>query len=125
MEKRKNILRKVKGYIDTELNPSKTNLCYPARDDFEEENSIEDIFISLQISESEYEAALFISDDNGFHVHLKRPLNSCFVNNYFSEGILAWEANLDIQPIFSHHKVAVYMCAYLLKLEDECTQGMS
>ena len=42
-----------------------------------------------------------------------------------SEGILEWEANLDIQPLFDHYKVVPYICAYLSKSGDECTQAMS
>ena len=62
--KRRNILGKVKSYTDTELNPSKRNLYDPARDDFEETSSIEDILISLQITTCDYEAVLSMSDDN-------------------------------------------------------------
>ena len=66
MEKRKKILRKVKGYSDTDLNPSKRKLCDPAKDDVVEVSSIKDILISQQFSTTEYEAALSISDDNDF-----------------------------------------------------------
>ena len=62
--KRRNILGKVKSYTDTELNSSKRNLYDPARDDFEETSSIEDILISLQITTCDYEAVLSMSDDN-------------------------------------------------------------
>ena len=62
--KRRNILGKVKSYTDTELNSSKRNLYDPARDDFEETSSIEDILISLQITICDYEAVLSMSDDN-------------------------------------------------------------
>ena len=106
MENRKNIFKQVKGYINSELNPSKTNLYYTARDDFEEVSSIEDIFILLQVSISEYKEALSLSDVNGFQVHLKRALNSCF-------------ANLDIQLVFNKYKVVVYISAYLSKSEEK------
>ena len=84
MEKRKNILRTVKNYIDNELNLPKKFFYDLKRSDFQEANSIEEILNSLQISQTEYEAALPISDDNDFQVHLKRPPNSCFINNYFA-----------------------------------------
>ena len=45
--KRRNILGKVKSYTDAELNSSKRNFYDPARDDFEEASSIEDILFSL------------------------------------------------------------------------------
>ena len=51
--------------------------------------------------------------------------NSCFVNNYFRTGLLAWEANLDIQPVFNHYKAVTYMCAYLSKTEDECSHAIN
>ena len=68
MGKRKKILRNVKGYIETELNPSKRDLYDPGWDFFEEVSSFEYILISLQISTSECKAALSISDDNDFLV---------------------------------------------------------
>lgn len=79
-------------------------------------NSIEEMLNSLQISQTE--ATLSISDGNDFQAHLKRPPNSCFINNCFAEGLLAWEANLDIQRLFNHYKAVGYMCVYLSKLED-------
>ena len=79
----------------------------------------------LNISEVEYENALNISDGNGFQLHLRRPTNSCFVNNYFDIGLLAWEANIDIQPVFDYYKAATYMCSYLSKQEDECSQAVN
>ena len=50
----------------------------------------------INITEGEYKSALQISDDQNFQLHLKRPADSCFVNNYFVIGLLAWEANTDI-----------------------------
>ena len=34
-----------------------------------------------------------------------------FIDNYFTEGLFAWKANIDIQPVFNHYKAATYMCA--------------
>ena len=34
---------------------------------------------------------------------------------------MAWEANMDIQPVFNHYKAVAYMCAYLSKSENECS----
>ena len=64
---------------------------------------------------------LNISD---FQLHLKRPTNSCFVNNNFSEGLQAWKANMDIQPVLNEYKAITYMCKYLSKTEDECSKAM-
>ena len=65
-----------------------------------------------------------ISDDNDFQIHYKRPPNSCFVNNYFCDGLMAWEDNLDIQPVFNHYKAVAYMCACFSKSENECSVAM-
>ena len=88
LSKRKEILLKVKDYINDFLNPSKTNFFGPSRDDFTEIKSISEVLKELNISEEEYENVLKISDDNGFQLHLRRPTNSSFVNNYFDIGCL-------------------------------------
>ena len=76
------------------------------------------------VSKEEYENTLKISNDNGFQLHLRRPTNSCFVNNYFDIGLVAWEANIGIQPIFDYYKAVTYIFSYLSKQEDECSQAM-
>ena len=57
-----------------------------------------------------------ISDDNDFQIHLRTLPDSCFLSSYFTDGLIALEANLDIQLVFNHYKAAAYMCAYLLKI---------
>ena len=32
---------------------------------------------------------------------------------------------MDIRPVFNHYKAVAYMCAYLSKSKDECSQVMS
>ena len=66
----------------------------------------------------------FISDDNDFQIHYKRLANSCFMNNYFCDGLMVWEANMDIQPVFNQYKEVAYMYAYLSKSENECSVAM-
>ena len=46
-----------------------------------------------------------ISDDNDFQVHIER--------------LLAWEADMGIQPVIIKYKVITDMRAYLFKTEDE------
>ena len=82
------------------------------------------ILQDLKISEHEYYDALSTSHDADFQIHLNRPPNSCFVNNYFDEGLSAWKANIDIQPVFNHYKAVTYMCAYFSKSEDETSEAM-
>ena len=78
----------------------------------------------LEISSKDYEEALSVSDDSNFQIHYKRVPNSCFANNYFCDELMAWEANMNIQPVFNHYKAVAYMCAYLSKLESECSVAM-
>ena len=40
------------------------------------------------------------------------------------EGLQAWKANIDIQPVFNHYKVVTHMCAYFSKAEDETSEAM-
>ena len=125
LEKRQVLLKKVKDYIDTELDPSKKNFYDKSMDNFEELMTIDEILEFLDISKDDYENALSISPDRDFQIHHKRRPDSCFVHNYFADGLQAWEANMDIQPVFNHYKAVSYMCAYLSKSEDECSYGMT
>ena len=58
LSKRKEILLKVKDYINEFLNPSKTKFFDPSRDDSTEIKSISEVLKELNISEEEYESAL-------------------------------------------------------------------
>ena len=78
----------------------------------------------VNTSEEEYENALKISDNNDFQLHQRQPTNSCCVNNYFDIGLLTWDANIDIRPVFDYYKAITCMCSCLSKQEDECSQAM-
>ena len=66
-----------------------------------------------------------ISKDEDLELHLKRQPNSCFVNNYFDVGLKAWQANMDIQPVFNEYKAVTYMYQYFSKTEEnQCSQAM-
>ena len=121
MQYRNTILKKVKNYIDNEFSPSKKNFLDKANDVYVELKSIEEILSLLEISPKDYQEALSISDDSGFQIYYKRTPNSCFVNNYFYDGLMAWQANMSMQQVFNHYKAVAYMCAYLSKSENECS----
>ena len=121
MQQRNNILKKVKNYIDNELNPSKKNFVDSSKEDYEKLKSIDN---EEDFSKHDYEEALSISDDNDFQIHYMRPPNSCFVNNCFCDGLMAWEANVDIQPVFKYYRAISYMCANLSKSENESSVAM-
>ena len=57
-------------------------------------------------------------------MHLKRPIDSCFINNYFVAGIKGFAANVDLQPVFNHYKCITYVCSYFTKDETECSQAI-
>ena len=124
LKNRSDLSSKVKRYIDTEINPSKNNFYDSTRSDYEVVITIEEILLLLEISKEDYEVALSISEDSHYQLFLKRPPNSCFVNNYFTDGLIAWEANVDIQPAFNHSKAVAYICAYISNSGDECSQTM-
>ena len=121
LRKRNEILQKVKDYINDFLNSPKVNFFDPSRNDFTEIKSIPEVLIERDINVEEYEDALRISDDKEFQLHLRRPTDSCFVNNHFDIGLFAWKANIDIQTVFGYYKTITYMCCYLSKREDECS----
>ena len=108
---RTKILKKVKLYIHENLDPHKLSYVEP--------KSISDILFCLDLTEEQYYEAISISSNQDFEIHYYRPPNSCFVNNYFADGLLAWKANMDIQPVFNYYKVVSYMCSYFSKTENE------
>lgn len=77
-----------------------------------------------KVSKNDYNWALSISSDADFELHLKRPINSCFINNYFEAGIKGFRANVDLQPVFNHYKCITYVCSYFSKDETECSQAI-
>ena len=67
---------------------------------------------------------LDISEDIDFQIHLSWEANSSFVNNNFEVGLEAWDANMDIQSVLNEHAVISYMCAYLSKTKDGCSNAI-
>ena len=82
MVERNKILTKVKEYIDKELDSAKVNFYDRTKEDFAKTKSITEILQELE-TEVEYQNALSISSDDDYELHLQRPPDSYFVNNYF------------------------------------------
>ena len=121
LNKKNNILKPVKEYIDDNLNPRKINIY----EDGYICPCIDEILETLGISYDDYVWALSVSSTDTFEIHYKREPNACFVNTYFAEGLLlAWEANMDIQTVISSYAAVNYLCSYLSKHEDEITHAM-
>ena len=114
--RRKEILSLVKQKIDEVLNPN-IQAYNPTL-------SQKDIFRSIGITKQDYEWALSVSPNSDYELHLKRPLDSCFTNNYFIAGIKGFGANVDLQNVFNHYKCITYVCSYFTKDETECSQAI-
>ena len=67
---------------------------------------------------------LSISLDSNYELHLKRSVDSCFINNCFIAGLKAFGANVDLQPVFDHYKCVTYVCSYFTKDETQCSQAI-
>ena len=114
------VLKPVKEYIDEYLDPRKVDIYGDAYEIL----SISEILCSLHIDYNDYMEALSISSSGDFEIQYKRAPNSCFVNNYFVEGLQAWKANLDIQPVLSTYATVSYLASYMSKQEDEVSDAM-
>ena len=116
LKKRNEILCSVKEKINEKLDPSKP--------DYDSSTSAEDVLAMCKVSKEDYNWALSISADSDFELHLKRAVDSCFINNYFEAGIKGFRANVDLQPVFNHYKCITYVCSYFSKDETECSQAI-
>lgn len=116
LTRRKDILSLMKQKIDEVLNPSIA--------DYNSLLTPEEIFQEIAITNEEYEWALTISPDSDCELHLKRPIDSYFTNNYSIAGIKGFAANVDLQPVFNHYKCITYVCSYFTKDETECSQAI-
>ena len=114
----------MQDYTNKYLNLPKVNFYDSSHNNFVELKSFSKVLEELDINEVEYESALRIFDNENFQLRLSRPTNSCFFNNYFDIVLLAWEANIDIKPVFNYHKAVTHICSYLSKEENEGSQSM-
>lgn len=86
------------------LKKNKENYVYPP--------NISEILSELSISDVDYYNALVTSKNDNYELHLIRPPNSCFVSNYFEDGLRAWQTNTNIQPVFNEYEARTYMCQF-------------
>ena len=78
----------------------------------------------MQLTKKEYYWALSISSENDFRLHLKRNTNSYFINNCNPVLLKAWQANIDLQPVYNYYKAVSYMTAYFSKSENSISEAM-
>ena len=117
LSRRNEILSLVKRTIDKVLDPNNP--------EYDPTRSEEELLSSLGVTKEQYYWAFTVSVDSDFELHLKRPLDSCFINNYFLAGVKGFRANVDLQPVFNHYKCVTYVCSYFTKDETECSQAIA
>ena len=111
------ILTKVKKFIDEFLNPSdKVN----HRSDM----TVDDLLHYLHIDKIEYYNCLSVASGVDYEIHLKRPLNSCLINDHNPIVLFAWQADMDIQSVSNHHKCVTYLYSYMSKGETHCSEAI-
>ena len=113
LDKCKEILPLVTQQTDAVLKPRKPS--------YDSAWTKDDIFNLAGINKEAYYSALSISPDSNYELHLKRPVDSWFINNYFVAGINGFPTNVDLQPVFNHNKCVRYLCSYFTKHETECS----
>ena len=116
LNKRSNILCKVKNYIDINF--------YPSNKHFSNDMSIREILSDIEIIEDDYYWALSVSPETYYEIHLKGSPGSCIINNYNPVLLKTQEANLDMQPVHNFYKALTYMTAYFSKSESEVSEAL-
>ena len=96
---------RLQDYTNKYLIPPQVFFYDSSQNNFVKLKSFSKVLEELDIKEVKHESALKIFDDSKLlsrptnqptNKLLSRPTNSCFFNNYFDVGLLAWEVNIDI-----------------------------
>ena len=64
----------------------------------------------------QYEMAVTQQPRKGSEVLLRRDIDEIFINNYNTEWIEAWDANLDIAPVYDYFGIITYITDYFTKV---------
>ena len=88
--------------------------------DFDENMTFEDFYAAINTNEKEYLELLGISE-RGKVLVLKRNCKERFINNYNSEMLTAWNANMDIQLVVDPYAVISYIASYMNKTDTQTT----
>ena len=62
-----------------------------------------------------YERAVIQQPRKGSEVLLQRDIDEVFINNYNPEWIVAWDANIDISPVYDYYGTITYVTDYYSK----------
>ena len=63
-----------------------------------------------------YEKAVIEQPRKGSEVLLQRDIDEIFINNYNPEWIVAWDANIDISPVYDYYGTITYVTDYFTKV---------
>ena len=89
--------------------------------DFDESMTFEQFLQEIKVSEPDYIRALSTSQ-KGKVLILQRKPKERFINNYNSEMIQAWDANIDLQLALDPYAVITYIVSYVNKDESGMTK---
>ena len=65
-----------------------------------------------------YEKAVIEQPRKGSEVLLQRDIDEIFINNYNPEWIVAWNANIDIAPVYDYYGTITYITDYFTKVRN-------
>ena len=65
-----------------------------------------------------YERAVIQQTRKGSEVLLQRDIDEIFINNYNPEWIVAWDANIDISPVYDYYGTITYITDYFTKVSS-------
>ena len=78
--------------------------------------TLDELLTKCSVDKHEYIRALKESD-KGTLILLKRQPNECFVDNYNSAVMLAWQANMDLQFVLNAYACVMYIVSYITKTD--------
>ena len=65
-----------------------------------------------------YERAVIDQPRKGSEVLLQRDIDEIFINNFNAEWIVAWDANIDISPVYDYYGTITYITDYFTKVSS-------
>ena len=106
------------SYINNNLNFAKLDAKDPTKNNLIQPMSIKGIIEDLEISKDDFYRVLPTSKDKDLKLHLKKQLDSSFVNNYLDTGLKTWQENMDKQPVLNEYNEETNMCPFFTKTKD-------
>ena len=83
--------------------------------------SLDDLLSLAEVNPTDYNNAIVLSS-RGHTIVLKREPRECNVNPYNASILLAWGANMDLQPVLNAYSCILYIASYVMKAEKSMGQ---